>query len=132
MIFVDTSAWYARCTPRDVFHRAAVDFFQANREPLITTDYVVDEVLTLLKARGNYDRALVIGPSLLAGNLADLVWVDPRDIQAAWSVYERFRDKAWSFTDCVSYAIIERLQIRQAIAFDEHFRQFGIVEILPR
>jgi predicted nucleic acid-binding protein len=35
----------------------------------------------------------------------------------------------WSFTDCVSYAIIERLQIKQAAAFDVHFGQFGIVEV---
>ncbi len=131
MIFVDSSAWFARYTPRDKFHQAARDFLQNDHELLLTTDYVVDETLTLFKARNNYDRALLVGPQLLAGELADLVWVEPKDVQAAWDVYERFRDKAWSFTDCVSYVIIQRLEIRRALAFDDHFRQFGMVEVVP-
>jgi len=131
VIFVDTSAWFARYTPRDKFHPAARDFLRKNRELLVTTDYVVDETLTLFKARDNYDRALLVGPQLLSEELADLVWVEPKDVQAAWEVFERFRDKQWSFTDCVSYVIIKRLQITRAMAFDDHFRQFGIVEVVP-
>lgn len=34
-------------------------------------------------------------------------------------------DKGWSFTDCVSYAVIERLRIKKAFAFDRHFRQLA-------
>ena len=41
------------------------------------------------------------------------------------------RDKEWSFTDCVSRAVIERLGITTAVAFDEHFRQFGTVIVVP-
>jgi predicted nucleic acid-binding protein len=130
MIFVDTSAWFARYTPKDAFHQAAVNFFEQNTAPLVTTDYIVDETLTLLKARGNYERALVVGPPLLQGLLADLIWIEQRDVEAAWRVYASFRDKEWSFTDCVSYAIIERLHIKQALAFDVHFGQFGIVEVV--
>ena len=117
MIFVDTCAWFARYTPRDLYHQAARGFLGKNREQLVTTDYVVDETLTLFKARGNYDRALVVGPSLLNGQLAQLEWVQPGDVQSAWEVYQQFRDKEWSFTDCVSYVIMQRLQIKRAIAF---------------
>lgn len=118
MIFVDSSASYARYTPRDRFHQVAIEFFQA------------DETLTLFKARGNYERALVIGQPLLSGRLADVIWVQPDDVHAAWSIYQRYRDKEWSFTDCVSYVIMQRLQICEAIAFDEHFRQFGFVNVI--
>jgi predicted nucleic acid-binding protein len=83
MIFVDTSAWFARYTPKDAFHQAAFNFFEQNTAPLVTTDYIVDETLTLLKARGNYERALVIGPPLLQGLLADLIWIEQRDVEAA-------------------------------------------------
>jgi predicted nucleic acid-binding protein len=131
VIFVDTSAWFARYTPRDFYHLAASQFLQENREPLITTDYVVDETLTLFKARDNYRRALVVGSRLLAGNLARLVWIEPSDVLAAWEVYRQFQDKAWSFTDCVSYVVIQRLEIKRALAFDKHFQQFGIVDVVP-
>lgn len=48
MIFVDTGAWFAAIVPTDPNHERAAAFLAANREPLITTDYVVDETLTLL------------------------------------------------------------------------------------
>ena len=130
MIFVDTSAWYARYTPRDAYHHAARAFHLNNRESLVTTDYVLDETLTLLKARGNFERSLFLGRRLLAGTLAQFVWVGQTDVEAAWAIYERFRDKRWSFTDCVSYVVIQRLGIEKAFAFDDHFQQFGIVEVV--
>jgi hypothetical protein len=63
--------------------------------------------------------------------LAEVVWIAQSDVEAAWRVFDRFRDKDWSFTDCVSYAVIERLKITSAFAFDEHFAQFGIVDVVP-
>jgi predicted nucleic acid-binding protein len=131
VIFVDTNAWFARFSPRDSNHELACAFHRANREPLVTTDYVIDETLTLFKVRGNFQRAMRIGPRLLRGQLAELVWVEPGDVDAAWEVFQRYRDKAWSFTDCVSYVTMRRLAVRTAFAFDEHFRQFGSVEVLP-
>jgi uncharacterized protein len=59
MIFVDTGAWFAAIVPTDPNHQRAASFLATNREPLITTDYVVDETLTLLRARGERQRALL-------------------------------------------------------------------------
>jgi predicted nucleic acid-binding protein len=51
MIFVDTGAWAAQVWHRDGNHAAAMDWLAQNRQPLVTTDYIVDEVLTLLTRR---------------------------------------------------------------------------------
>ena len=131
MIFVDTSAWYARYALRDVNHNAAKAFHLANHLPLVTTDYVVDETLTLFKARGNRELAFRIGPKLLAGQLARLVHVSEQDVESAWQLFAAHRDKEWSFTDCVSYVVMKRLQIVEAFAFDEHFKQFGFAIVRP-
>jgi hypothetical protein len=53
-VFVDTGAWFAYFVRRDPDHRAAIVWMQQNRQPLVTTDYVLDELLTLLKMRENY------------------------------------------------------------------------------
>ncbi len=53
------------------------------------------------------------------------------DFSHALQIYENFADKAWSFTDCMSYVLIERLKIRTAFSFDQHFHQFGTVTVLP-
>ncbi len=49
----------------------------------------------------------------------------------AWEIFSRFRDNEWSFTDCVSRVVMGRLGISVAFAFDEHFRQFGTVSVVP-
>ena len=52
MIFVDTGAWYASLVPSDPDQVSAVAWLAADSSPLLTTDYVIDETLTLLRARG--------------------------------------------------------------------------------
>ena len=57
MVFVDTRAWFAAVVPSDANHPQAASWLAANSEVLITTDYVIDEILTLLRARGERQRA---------------------------------------------------------------------------
>jgi uncharacterized protein len=57
--------------------------------------------------------------------------VTSEDIIRAWEVFRQYHDKEWSFTDCTSKVMMERLQISQAFAFDSHFEQFGTVVRLP-
>lgn len=50
-VFVDTGAWFAYFVRRDADHADAVQWMKANRLPLLTTDFVLDELFTLLKLR---------------------------------------------------------------------------------
>ena len=131
MIFADTGALFAAFVPNDPDHGAADAWLAANREPLLTTDYVVDELLTLLKMRGEFQRALHLGPKLLGEEVIQMEWVLPVDLQRAWDVFRSYHDKEWSFTDCVSRVVMERLGVQTAFAFDKHFRQFGTVNVVP-
>lgn len=131
MIFVDTGAWCAAFVPNDSDHAAADAWLEANSTPLVTTDYVIDELLTLLKIRGEFQRAIRLGASLFAGEIATIVWVLPDDVRQAWSIFRDYHDKGWSFTDCVSRVVMERLGIQTAFAFDADFRQFGTVTVVP-
>jgi uncharacterized protein len=131
MIFVDTGAWFASSVPADPEHSAASRWLAGNTEPLLTTNYVVDETLTLLRARGERTRALLVGEGFFNDRLAEIYTLDETDITLAWEVFKRFDDKDWSFTDCTSKVVIERLGIQQAFAFDHHFRQFGNIQVVP-
>ncbi len=131
MIFVDTGAWFAAFVPNDFDHPAADAWLNSNNDVLLTTDYVIDELLTLMKCRGEYDRAIKIGELLLTGSIARIEWLTIADVQVAWTMFCRYRDKDWSFTDCTSRAVMERLSISTAFAFDEHFRQFGNIHVVP-
>lgn len=131
MTFVDTSGWYAWLVSDDPDHARASAWVGSNRARLVTTDYVLDEALTLLRARKEENRAKELGHGVITQAWARLIWVEPEDVQNAWQVFQGFRDKDWSFTDCVSRVVMMRLQIKEAFAFDDHFRQFGTVSIVP-
>jgi uncharacterized protein len=134
VIFVDTGAWAAYVSPDDQHHWEAIRWMAQNREPLITTDYVVDELLTFLQARGEPRRARRTGSLFFDKNtarLAEIYYLTTEDILAAWEVFRSYEDKEWSFTDCTSKVIIEKLGLAEAFAFDRHFRQFGAVTVVP-
>ena len=131
MIFVDTGAWFALLIADDANSIAAQKWFASNRTSLVTTDYVVDELLTLVRSRVDTRSSIRVGKLILDEQLADLIRIDHQDFVAAWNVFARYQDKEWSFTDCVSLVVMRRLKINIAFAFDEHFRQFGTVSVVP-
>ena len=131
MIFVDTSVWYAANVEEDPDHFKSRELVLQATSELITTDYVIDELLTLLSARGQRDVAVRIGEDFWTGTTCDLEWTKEEDIWSAWRVFTSFDDKTWSFTDCVSYAVMKRLGITEAFAVDDDFKQFEFVVVKP-
>jgi uncharacterized protein len=131
MIFVDSGAWFASVINDDDDHEKAKIWLEQNKETLFTTDYIVDETLTLLRARGERRKALEIGRAFFAGSLAEVYYLTEEDIFESWKVFEVFSDKDWSFTDCSSKYVCEKFGIAHAFSFDKHFRQFGTVIVVP-
>lgn len=131
MIFVDTGAWYASLVPTDPDHASASEWLAKNHLPLLTTDYIVDETLTLLRVRGERKRALILGAEFFHAELAEIHKITPTDLMLAWKIFEQFADKNWSFTDCTSKVVMEQLGIDMAFAFDHHFHQFGTIQVVP-
>lgn len=81
MIFVDTGAWFASVVPSDVDHIAAVQWLSQNTEPLLTTDYIIDETLTLLRARGEPTRAIALGEQFFDASLARVYFLIDDDVR---------------------------------------------------
>lgn len=131
MILVDTGAWFALSVPSDPDHQAAKTFVESNREPMFTTDYIVDELLTLFRFRRQAQRADQWLDHVLGAGGIDLVRITTADFERAIAIYRAYADKLWSFTDCTSFAVMERLNATQAFAFDDHFRQFGSIVVFP-
>jgi uncharacterized protein len=74
---------------------------------------------------------MAFGRRVIDGRSARIVRIDEADFAAAWTIFQQFQDKQWSFTDCTSRVVMDRLAIQRAMAFDDHFRQFGTVTVLP-
>lgn len=128
-VFVDTGAFYAALNRKDRNHRAAVGFFERALEEewrLLTSNFVVAETHALILVRLGRDLAaawLRIIPAAVARVSRD-------DEQKAIRIILAYRDKDFSYCDAASFALIERLRIPRAMAFDRHFRQYGKFELL--
>jgi len=131
MIFVDTGAWFAFFVPSDPAHTQVREWLTEHPQPLLTTDFCVDETLTLLTARGELRRALQAGQAFFETDLVRLHFVTAEQVFRAWILFRQRAASGWSFTDCTSKVVSDDLDIVQALPLDEHFRQFGNVQVVP-
>ncbi len=130
-ILTDTSAYFALADRTDRNHRSAIDFVEENEIPLVTTDLIVVETLNLVQVRLGHSKAIQIGRRLLNPALTTTLKVMESDVIQGWRIFQRYRDKEFSFTDCTTFALMGRAHISAAFAFDVHFRQYGRLIILP-
>ena len=129
MDFVDTSAWFAYFLPTDPDHQRVRAGLRSARGPLVSTDYCVDETLTLLLARGELHRAMEAGHAFFHENIVQLHFMSADEVRRAWILFQQRATAGWSFTDCTSKVVIDHLQIKNAVTLDDHFRQFGVLVI---
>jgi predicted nucleic acid-binding protein len=50
--------------------------------------------------------------------------------QAGWRLYANRQDKDWGIVGCISFMLMEKEQIREALTADRHFEQAGFVKLL--
>lgn len=128
MIFVDTSAFLAIENRRDSYHSKAIRFRDSCLKAgsvLVTSDYVLDETYTILRVRAGHGIAVQFGEAIRASRLLQVEFVSPEILDKAWRLFKGYPDKDFSFTDCTSFIVMERLRISTAFTFDAHFRQYG-------
>ncbi len=132
-VFVDTSAFFALADQTDRNHAAARQYVEVVATALFTSNVIVHETITLIRMRLGFDQAVQFGKRLLAETAIPIVRVTPDDERQAWKIFQRYRDKRLSFVDCTSFAVMQRLGIQTAFAFDDDVRQVGkwIVHPLP-
>ncbi len=128
MIFVDTGAFLARSIARDTYHRDAQSGWKKiaeSGERCITSNFVLDETLTLLGRRAGNRFAAEEGQRLYASKRLEILRPDETDETAALRWFTRLADQNVSFTDCVSFALMKRGRIKRVFGFDRHFRAAG-------
>ena len=128
--FVDTSAWFAYVNRADREHQRIQDAFEAFDGRLLTSNYVLDETVTLCLYRLGHRAAVTVGNTIRNSTSIDLVGVTPDDENNAWSLFESRGDQNYSFTDCTSFTLMRRLQVDLALALDEDFANEGF-KVLP-
>lgn len=126
MIFVDTGFFFSLLSSNDRDHarvREVFESFKGQRlvQALVTTNHVIAETITLALAREGHPLAVSVGQALYQEKLARIHWAAPEEEKEAFSFFEKHTDKEYSAVDCLSFVVMERLGISEALALDEHF-----------
>lgn len=126
-IFLDTSFIKGIFDPKDDFHEKASESwsqFQNDGEWFLTTNFILDEMFTLIRKRCGKDLINMVRHELGKTKKLRLVRVELQDEKGAWEWF--FND--WSdlsYTDCTSFALMKRLGLDRVATFDEHFTRAG-------
>jgi len=127
-LFVDTGGWMACADAADPAHARAAAARDAALETglaLVTTDFVVDETLTLLRLRLGLAAAEAWWRQVDGSSRLRWERISVERFDKARQLFFRYRDKRFSFTDCTSFVVMQELKIVRALATDRHFRQMG-------
>ena len=132
-LFVDTAGWMACADAADPAHRRACQSRDEALEGgslLVTTDYVIDETLTLIRTRLTLAAAEAWWTQIEGSSRLRWEWIGIARSEKAREVFFRHRDKRYSFTDCTSFVVMKELKLKHALTTDRHFRQMGF-DVVP-
>jgi len=132
-IFIDTSGFFAMLASDDDRHVAAAKLVGAarrRRRGFITTDYVLDETATLLKARRKTHLIAKLFERVDQSQACRIEWTDSERFRNVREFFLKHADQAWSFTDCLSFVVMSDLRLRHALTKDEHFQLAGYTALL--
>ena len=132
MSFVDSSFWIAEAIHRDRRHGDAARLASAHAaNRLVTSNLVLGETWTFLRKRIGHRFA--ISWLEVARGSRDLAVerIDPELEVDAWRWLHLHDERPYSFVDATSFALMRKLRIREALAFDGDFAAAGFVELRP-
>ena len=139
-VFMDTWAWLALSNRKDVQHHPATKEYEdlnAAGYRMVTSDYVLDEMITSLFRSVAFGSAVQFSESLFAAinsNQIKLERITEARFKAAWSARKTYQDKTdISFTDLTSFVTMQELEINKVFTGDIHFEKVNLgFEILPK
>ena len=124
-LFADTYYYLALIIPRSENHLQAVSFAQQFTGQIVTTAWVMAEVGNAL----GDTRYRKYFPLLIDGLEQSLqVQIIPPDkslFDDGIELYRQRLNKGWSLTDCISFLVMEREGLTEALTGDHHFEQAG-------
>lgn len=128
-VFADTSYFIAVIAPNDVAHERAQTFAS---EPLrlVTTAWIMSELAAYLSATANRPLFNALLLQLQSSSAVDFIEADQELFDRGAELYADRPDKQWSLVDCISFVVMQRDGLSEALSTDHHFTQAGFTALL--
>ena len=124
-VFADSFALIAWLNPRDDAHTQVTAYLEGFTGQLVTTEWVLMELADALSAPTARSQAVAFLHAVRADPLFDVIAYDSGVYQAGFDLFAARPDKAWSLTDCISFAVMDQRKLTEALTADHHFEQAG-------
>ncbi len=131
-VFADTSFYIALANPKDAWHQAATRAGDQSHGTVLTTEYVLLELGNYLCAPSDRQLFLRLIEMLRKDPKTTIVSASSELLEAGLQLYAGRPDKWWSLTDCISFCVMERHGIKDALSCDHHFAQAGFQLLLTK
>ncbi|CAN5595541.1 hypothetical protein BH10BAC5_BH10BAC5_28110 [soil metagenome] len=129
-IFIDTWGFKALIDSDDEHHNNVKKLFEdfwINKSKLFTTDYILDETITLLSVKAGAKAAKKFTDIIIAGEAVEIKWVEKRSFYESLELKFKYSDKPKiSFTDFTSMAVMHSNDIKHIVTNDKHFESVNL------
>ncbi len=129
-VFADTSFYLALLNDNDQYNAIARNVSALVTGRMMTTAWVLTEVADALSKPGHREIAAQFLSILRSDNR---VLIEPADddlFEQGLQLYTVRKDKHWSLTDCISFIVMDRYNLKDALSADHHFEQAGFVILM--
>ena len=128
--FADTSFYVALLNEADAGHEKALETGGSWRGPIVTTEYVLGELGNCLAAWGAREAFVSFMRQMETDGQTRIVWATEQLFRDGLELYAKYWDKEWSMTDCISFVLMQREGLVEALTADHHFDQAGFVALM--
>jgi predicted nucleic acid-binding protein len=125
IIFLDSGYLIALIRKKDAFHNAALSASELYAGPFLTTDLILLELANSLAKPPNRKIVVTVIEKIQTDINTQVVPFSTDGMTKAFSLFKNHYDKTWGIVDCFSFVVMKEKKIRQALTFDDHFRQAG-------
>jgi predicted nucleic acid-binding protein len=129
-VFLDTGAIYALADVKDIDHAAVRAIYDDQQHTFVLHDLILVEAFSLLTKRLHKQAAFRTVEAFRLSTRVVKTSLTPDLLEAGWKRCRRFADKEWDWVDCVSFELMERRGVREALSFDRHFAQAGFTLLI--
>ena len=133
-VFVDTSGWAYLVDRNAELHHTVQAIYQqvvAQRRLLVTTNYIIAELVALLTSRSRIPRQQIVLfiDALKTTPHIEVIHIDLDLDAASWTLLKAHADKEWSLVDASSFVVMSKHGMMEALTTDHHFTQAGFVRL---
>jgi uncharacterized protein len=114
---------------KDESHSKAVEYIPLVKK-LVTTEWVLTELADGLASSRQRGMFVQTREALLADENVQIVAFNMELYLEGIRLYAARPDKEWSLTDCISFVVMRREGLSDALTGDHHFEQAGFTALL--